>query len=431
MLLFASLAFPCPTIATGTPSSLSFDTAQVAIARQDQRTTFSVSINPAGDPQAFALVLPVPEVLAEDEITTLDPEIFARLDGYTAPRRVDDAGCPGSDTGLQFETGNLDSGGGGGVDVEAEYLVGEYQVVILSAEESGSLATWLDTNGYYLPAGADERLAEYIDAGSYFLAAKVAEEAALATGVPLSPLQVSYDSEIFAIPIRLATLNSPGEQDMVIYALTELEAGSDAGQVAIANYTQFTVPDRCIWGDASSDDFSAFYEDTFTGAWTAAGGGAWATEFAGGFYDCNPCTSTTITEDDVAALGFRGDPYAHHLTRIHMRYTPEQATSDLVLYGSGLYEPMVVAYADDWEANYECVDSFCTGEATPGDDGDDDGDDGWDDGPPGTGGTSDDDDDQDAGSLSDAGTGCGCSAGAFPGWALALVGAGLAARRRR
>ncbi|MBM4368589.1 MAG: DUF2330 domain-containing protein [Deltaproteobacteria bacterium] len=425
MLLFVSLAFPCPTIATGTPSSLSFDTAQVAIVRQDQRTTFSVSINPVGDPQSFALVLPVPKVLAEDEITTLDPAIFARLDGYTAPRHVDDAGCPSSSGGLQLDSSDTGSDDGGGVDVEAEYLVGEYQVVILSAEESGSLATWLDSNGYYLPAGADERLAEYIDAGSYFLAAKVAEEAAVATGVPLSPLQVSYDSEIFAIPIRLATLNSPGEQDMVIYALTEIEGGSDAGQVAIANYPQFTVPDRCIWGNASTDDFTAFYEDTFTAAWTAAGGGAWTMEFAGGFYDCNPCTSTTITEDDVAALGFQGDPYAHHLTRVHMRYTPEQATSDLVLYGSGLYEPMVVAYADDWEANYECVDSFCTGEDTPweGDSGSDDGD------PPGTSGG--DDDEADGANLSDAGTGCGCGTRGLPGWALALAGTGLAARRRR
>ena len=73
LLLAVSLALPCPTVATGTPSSLSFDTAQVAIVRQDNRTTFSVSINPVGDPQAFALVMPVPEVLAQDEVTTLDP----------------------------------------------------------------------------------------------------------------------------------------------------------------------------------------------------------------------------------------------------------------------------------------------------------------------------------------------------------------------
>ncbi len=372
MLSLIALAFPCPTIATGTPSSLSFDTAQVAIVRRDGRTSFSVSVNPAGDPQSFALVMPVPEILEESEIHTLNPDVFARLDGYTAPRHVSDAGCPSSGGGPQSDTADAgDTGAGGGddegsVDVEAEYLVGQYEVVILSAEESSSLATWLDDNGYYLPEGADERLAEYIEAGSYFLAAKVSESSEVATGAPLTPLQVSYDSEIFSIPIRLATLNSPGEQDLIIYAITKLEDDADAGEVSIANYTGFEVPQQCVWGDAATDDFSTFYNDLFNSSWTETGGAAWTVEFAGGYYDCNPCSGTTITDEDLGMLGFWGDPYEHHLTRIHMRYTPEQATSDLVLYGSGLYEPMVTAYADDVEANYACVDSFCDGTATPG-----------------------------------------------------------------
>ncbi len=46
-LLLAPTAFACPTIATGTPSGLRFDIAQVAIVREEGRTTFSVSINSA------------------------------------------------------------------------------------------------------------------------------------------------------------------------------------------------------------------------------------------------------------------------------------------------------------------------------------------------------------------------------------------------
>ncbi len=424
LLLAVSLALPCPTVATGTPSSLSFDTAQVAIVRQDNRTTFSVSINPVGDPQAFALVMPVPEVLAQDEVTTLDPSIFARLDGYSAPRHVNDAGCPNTDSGVAYEDGGPQSdtadAGDTGVTVEAEYLVGEYQVVILSAEESSSLGAWLDANAYYLPTGADERLAEYIEAGSYFLAAKVAEEAAVATGVPLSPLQVSYDSELFAIPLRLATLNSPGEQDMIIYAFTELEGANDPARAAISNYPEFEVPDKCIWGDPNADDFSVFYDDLYTKAWTAVGDAGWTVEFAGGFYDCNPCSGVYITEEDVEALGFRGNADNHHLTRLHMRYTPEQAETDLVLYGSGLYEPMVTAYADDYEQNYSCVESFCDGRDTPTEE------DGWDD----DGDLDGDSPGGDDPGLQSAGTGCGCDNAAAPGM-IAAATALLAARRRR
>ncbi len=408
--LLASLAYACPTIATGTIAPLSFDTAQVAIVREGQRTTFSVSINPAGDAQTFALVLPVPTVLQENEIKTLDPSIFARLDGYSGPRHVSDAGCgrvsAQSDAdGGSTDSGGLESDGGDGdVDVEATYLVGEYQIVILSAEESMSLETWLTNNGYHLPDGADERLAEYIEMGSYFLAAKVAEGADLADGSSLSPLQVSYTSEAFTIPLRLATLNSPGEQDMIIYAVTSGDP-RDGGRVGIANYPEFGVADRCRWIDPSgNDDFASFYDRAFTDDWEAVGDAGWAVEYAGRWNDCNPCSGTSITAEDIAALGFTGDAEDHHLTRIHSRYTPAQATQDLVLYAGGIVEPKVTSFADNVPQN-ECIEQLCMTDAPPADSGGGD--------PPGT-------------------EDCGCASGtsSAPAWAVGAT-AFLAARRRR
>ncbi len=361
LLALVTSAFACPTIATGTPLPLSFDSAAVAIVREGRRTTFSVSINPVGDPQEFALVLPVPQVLAEHEVQTLDAEIFARLDGYSAPRHVADAGCSQYSYGGASDSDSAggEEGGGddGSVEVEAEYLVGDYMVVILSAEESIGLETWLSVNGYHLPDGADERLGEYIEGGSYFLAAKVAPGADIADGSPLAPLQVSYESDIFSIPMRLATLNSPGEQDMVIYAITDVSA-SDGGKVGIANYPEFTVPDKCMWVD-ENDDFGAFYDDLFTGEWLSTNDAGWAMEYAGVPGDCSPCSGVYVDEADIAALGFKGDYYSQHLTRLHMRYTPEQATEDLALYGSGMYEPKVTSFADRNQANFECIDRTC------------------------------------------------------------------------
>jgi hypothetical protein len=407
--LVASFAFACPTIATGTVAPLSFDTAQVAIVREGQRTTFSVSINPAGDPQEFALVLPVPTVLKQDEVRTLDPTIFARLNGYTGPRHVNDAGCAQSGGGAQNDSsedgdGDMDRGD---VDVEATYLVGEYEVVILSAEESLSLEAWLSSNGYHLPDGADERLAEYIEMGSYFLAAKVADGAALADGSSLSPLQVSYESSGFTIPLRLATLNSPGEQDMIIYALTA-DSGADGGRVGIANYPEFTVADKCRWIDPDgNDDFANFYEAAFTDDWEAVGDAGWTVEYGSRWNDCNPCTSTSITEEDIAELGFEGDAGDHYLTRIHSRYTPAQATQDLVLYASGISESKVTAYADNVPLN-ECIEQICMVDSVSDEDGDKKGD--------------------DVSNVDEPGTLCATSSGA-PG--LALVALALVGVRRR
>src|SRR5207244_7407714 len=46
-----------------------------------------------------------------------------------------------------------------GVTVEAEYTVGEYDIVVLSAKESEGLETWLKQNNYNIPAGASQALA--------------------------------------------------------------------------------------------------------------------------------------------------------------------------------------------------------------------------------------------------------------------------------
>ena len=44
-----------------------------------------------------------------------------------------------------------------GVTIEAQYTVGEYDILILSAQQSSGLETWLRENGYRIPAGASRR----------------------------------------------------------------------------------------------------------------------------------------------------------------------------------------------------------------------------------------------------------------------------------
>jgi hypothetical protein len=232
--------------------------------------------------------------------------------------------------------------------------VGDYEVAILSATESEGLFTWLADNGYQLAEPTIPVLEDYIDEGMFFMTARVAAEATVADGTPLPPLQVGYDSEAFSIPIRLAARNSPGEQDMLIYAITDQsELG---GRVAISNYSEFTIPDKCIWGNPGTDDFMEFYETEFRPRWADAGFAAWTTEWAGASGSCSPCSGTNLTEEDLGALGFEGGLEAHFLTRLHVRYTPDTATQDLMLYASGLTDPKVTSFADDNADNRTCID---------------------------------------------------------------------------
>ena len=60
-----------------------------------------------------------------------------------------------------------------GVKVEAKYTVGEYDILILSAKESGGLKTWLLRNNYKIPANANEVLYPYIKSKMKFFVVKV------------------------------------------------------------------------------------------------------------------------------------------------------------------------------------------------------------------------------------------------------------------
>jgi hypothetical protein len=123
------------------------------------------------------------------------------------------------------------------VKIEAEYTVGEYDIVILSADQSGGLETWLKESGYKIPEGAGPVLESYIKRKMRFFVAKVnLEEKAKAGFHYLRPLQVAYESRKFMLPIRLGTVNADGPQELFVFALTR------KGRVETTNYRTVKLP---------------------------------------------------------------------------------------------------------------------------------------------------------------------------------------------
>jgi hypothetical protein len=59
------------------------------------------------------------------------------------------------------------------VKIEAQFEVGEYEVVVLSATDSMALDTWLRAEKYNIPEGAEPMLKPYIESGMFFFVAKV------------------------------------------------------------------------------------------------------------------------------------------------------------------------------------------------------------------------------------------------------------------
>ena len=95
--------------------------------------------------------------------------------------------------------------------------VGEYDIVILSAEQGAGIQRWLNENGYRLPRGASKVLGSYIKQKMRFFVAKVnlKEQSKLGFSY-LRPIQVAFESAKFMLPLRLGTLNADGYQELFI-----------------------------------------------------------------------------------------------------------------------------------------------------------------------------------------------------------------------
>jgi hypothetical protein len=368
----------CGTFVGSPGAELVNHTSQVVIARQGDKTTLTLVADYQGALSDFALLIPVPESLEPERVTAVDAALVDRLDRYSTPRLVEyqcsDAitfaspgcaagGCSAamdssegplvSDVEVEFGTASPT------VTVEAQFQLAEYDVALLSAEGADGLYAWLDDNGFEVPAGGESVIQEYIDAGSHFLAAKVHLDAVPEGTTRLSPLQLRYKSEVWTLPLRIGTISASGEQEVVIYALTELLDGD----VAIQNYPEGLVEDECMLAEGVEDDFGGYYHDELRAAHPSEDEPAWTTEYNWTLYSltqdtgyhCDPCTvevEELYDAGELEALGFQdpndgaltpsGYSYSYGavgngalLTRIRMVYDPEDIHEDLVMYTKG------------------------------------------------------------------------------------------------
>ena len=135
-LLLTQLALPtadafCGTYVGGVGADFYNNYSQLAVVRDNNQTTLTIVNDVEGAFDSFALVIPVPEVIPEDKVKVLEPELFDRLDAYSQPRLVTYT-CEDFeeiwDTGLDFDSGSdvsaNESDPEDDVNVEALYIVG-------------------------------------------------------------------------------------------------------------------------------------------------------------------------------------------------------------------------------------------------------------------------------------------------------------------
>lgn len=310
--------------------------SQVIIARDGERTVLTMGNDYQGEVENFALVVPVPTLLKEEQVQVQTPEIIKRIDSFSAPRLVeyfDDNPCrPERPVMLESAPQSQSAGRGArsrdslGVTVEEEFDVGEYSIVILSAQESQGLETWLQQNNYNIPDGASELLQPYIRQGLKFFVAKVnLENYNSEEFTSLRPLQMAYESPRFMLPIRLGTLNAQGNQDLLVYLL------SPKGQAEVTNYRTVKIPSNVEIPVyiKEKEIFPEFYQSMFEKSWEDNKGKTVFLEYAWDMSSCDPCSAKPLNSEELKDAGVFWEDNSVFLTRLHVRYNRQLYPQDL------------------------------------------------------------------------------------------------------
>ncbi len=330
--------------------------SQVVLARHDDKTVITMVNDFKGDPKEFAVVIPVPTLIERGQINVGDKKVIDHLDAYTSPRLVeyfDGSPCRLAlmERAMRQSNAAPESKAVGyradalGVTVQAQYTVGEYDIVILSARQGEGLETWLKENGYRLPQGASEVLGSYIKQKMHFFVARVNLREQSKLGYTyLRPLQVAYESPKFMLPLRLGTLNADGAQELFVYTLTK------KGRVEPTNYRSIKLPTGMDLPLYVKTRFKDFYRDMFDQQVKKADMRAVFTEYAWDMNWCDPCAADPLSVAELRSLGvfwiedapgFAPTPMPRRrpnigardvfVTRMHVRYDAKNFPEDLML----------------------------------------------------------------------------------------------------
>jgi hypothetical protein len=315
--------------------------SRVVLAYDGSTTRVTMSSDVHGDPKQFGLVIPVPTVIKKEQVKILNPALVQHLADYTKPRLVqyfDSDPCVPiypMTTAMPMTSPSAAAPMGGAlrkstVRIEEQYSVGEYDIVVLTATKPADLVTYLNSNGYKVPNGATDTVGSYLRQGMHFFLAKVnmARMKENTTGF-LRPIQVSYESPKFMLPIRLGMANAQGPQDMIVLALTK------KGRVETVNYPTVKVPTGQNIPMYVESRFGQFYDAMFDRQVERSGASTFL-EYAWNMGACDPCSAPPMDNVELRALGASWIPEAGwqqtaFVTRLHVRYDNAHFPEDLVL----------------------------------------------------------------------------------------------------
>jgi hypothetical protein len=293
---------------------LSSDAAQVALMRDGNRTVVTLAMDYQGPAEDFVMIVPVPTKVSPDDVRTLPPGIFDRLDGLTAPRLVEyweEDPCPVRSAWDETEDRRAPTASAppapapartaapaATARTEAQFTAGEYDVVQISAADAGGLDRFLKANKLQLPDGALAALRPYAQANAKLLVLRVdAERMRYENGRGvLSPVRFQYDEPVLTVPLRLGAVTSEDVEDVLVYVLAPHQ------RYEAASYPNVTAPTNIEVAPAVKASFGSFFAALESSA-VAASPSAFVTEYAWAAGSCEPCAVAPLSDAELTLLG--------------------------------------------------------------------------------------------------------------------------------
>ncbi len=241
-----------------------------ALDQANHKVEMHAQITYTGTAQEFAWILPVPQ--PPDLFLSTD-ELFTVLGRNTAPifqlQRVFEDGCdtPNSGGGGGVDDSSDTGTTGGGVIVFSESTLGPYETVVLQGDSVQRVLDWLNEHDYNIPANVGDAMAPYVAADSWFVALRLSKDK---TTGDLAPIGLTYDGDQPVIPLVLTSIAAAPDMPLVPYVFS-------SGRAVPDNYLHVVIDDLAIdWFNNGAN-----YPAVVTAAADAAGGQAFATDFAG------------------------------------------------------------------------------------------------------------------------------------------------------
>jgi hypothetical protein len=197
--------------------------------------------------------------------------------------------------------------------------------------------------GIKYQAVPEEVLAPYIKSNLKFFVVKVnEEEKKKLPGNFLRPIQITFNSPKFMLPIRLGMANADGDQDLIVYAFTK------KGRIECTNYRTVSLPTGKNIPLFVKNNFGSFYSNLFQHQWKGEGRSVAMLEYAWdvsprNYVKCDPCVAVAPSTQDLLQSGVwwinrkdyddqQNEEYSDNVyfTRLHVRYNRKAFPQDLM-----------------------------------------------------------------------------------------------------